>query len=389
VLTLEPASNPVATSSGARRFGLALAGGGPLGAYYAIGALHALSESIEGLDLGRLRHYVGVSSGSVLAACLANGMDTRDLLRHFIRRRSDSNNVRPLTPDVLFTPALGEYGWRIARLPGLVLDGLWQYLKQPFADDSAGTLLPIAQSLPAGLFDNARFEVFMREMFARRGRTNRFGELRGKLYVVATNLDTGEAVVFGHRGLTRVPISKAVQASTALPGLFRPVRIGAANYVDGALRRTMNASLALDAGDEFVICINPLVAFSSGGPRSRSRDLARKGLPTVLSQSFRTLIQSRMQVGMADYPSEYPQADILLLEPDSNDERMFFLNIFKYGDRERLTEHAYQRTRADLLRAGRRLERILRRHGLRLNRDVLSDPDRRLPGHPASRRGRR
>jgi predicted acylesterase/phospholipase RssA len=385
LLTLEPAKKPSAAGLGARKFGLALAGGGPLGAYYAIGALHALSESIEGLDLGKLRHYVGVSSGSVLAACLANGMDTRDLLRHFIYRRSDADNVRPMSPDVLFTPALGEYGWRIARLPGLLLEGLWQYLKQPLKFESAGALLPIAQSLPAGVFDNARFEAFLREMFSRRGRTNRFTSLPNRLFVVATNLDTGEAVVFGRRGLTRVPISKAVQASTALPGVFKPVRIGKSSYVDGALRRTMNASLALEAGDEFVICINPLVAFSGARGR-KERDLASKGLPTVLSQSFRTLIQSRMQVGMADYPDAYPTADILLLEPDRDDERMFFLNIFKYGDRERLTEHAYQRTRADLRGGGRRLDRILARHGMRLDRDALADPERRLQRRTGRRR---
>ena len=101
-------------------------------------------------------------------------------------------------------------------------------------------------------------------------------------------------------------------------------------------------------------------------------------MPTVLSQTFRTLIQSRMQVGMADYPAAYPRSDIVLIEPDRDDEAMFFLNVFKYRDRERLTEHAYQRTRADLRRAGPALERILARHGLRLDRQALREPGRRL-----------
>jgi hypothetical protein len=89
---------------------------------------------------------------------------------------------------------------------------------------------------------------------------------------------------------------------------------------------------------------------------------------------------------MADYPDAYPTADILLLEPDRDDERMFFLNIFKYGDRERLTEHAYQRTRADLRGGGRRLDRILARHGMRLDRDALADPERRLQRRTGRRR---
>ena len=395
LLTLEPARRPGATSR--RKVGLAIAGGGPLGAYYAIGALHALSESIVGLDLTRLHCYVGVSSGSVLSACLANGLGTPDLVRLFITGQDGAGKagvggrsatpLRALRPDVLFTPALGEYAARVSRLPGLLLECLWQFLRAPLSGEFAGALVPFAQSLPAGLFDNSRFERFLRELFAADGRSNRFEKLRGRLFVVATNLDTGEGAVFGRGTLRRVPISRAVQASTALPGLYRPVRIGNANFVDGALRRTMHASIALDAGDDLVFCINPLVAFSGTGPAS-GKDLARRGLPTVLSQTFRTLIQSRMQVGMADYPESYPESDILLLEPDRDDERMFFLNVFKYRDRQRLTEHAYQRTRADLRRAGPTLQRMLSRHGLRLDRKVLRDPGRRLIGQrkPARKR---
>jgi NTE family protein len=53
---------------------LALAGGGPLGAIYEIGALCALDEALEGLDFTALDHYVGVSAGGFIAAGLANGM---------------------------------------------------------------------------------------------------------------------------------------------------------------------------------------------------------------------------------------------------------------------------------------------------------------------------
>ncbi|MCU0758428.1 MAG: patatin-like phospholipase family protein [Steroidobacteraceae bacterium] len=384
MLTLEPARRAGATSR--RKVGLALAGGGPLGAYYAIGALHALGESIAGLDLTRLHCYVGVSSGSVLSACLANGLDTRELVRVFITGAPGDAPGPTMRPDMLFTPAVGEYAGRLARLPGLVLDGLWQFMRRPAPGELAAALVPIGQALPAGLFDNSRFEAFLRALFSGRGRSNRFDRLAAQLYVVATNLDTGEAAVFGSERLRRVPISRAVQASTALPGLYRPVRIGAANYVDGALRRTMHASLALEAGDDLVICINPLVAFAGTGP-AHGKDLARRGMATVLSQTFRTLIQSRMQVGMADYPESYPRSDILLLEPDRDDETMFFLNIFKYRDRERLAEHAYQRTRADLRRAGTALERLLSRHGLRLDGKVLRAQGRRLiDARPAARK---
>ena len=65
------------------RIALALAGGGPLGAIYEIGALCALEESLIGLELNRLSHYVGVSAGGFIAAGLANGISARQLSAAF------------------------------------------------------------------------------------------------------------------------------------------------------------------------------------------------------------------------------------------------------------------------------------------------------------------
>ena len=81
-------------------------------------------------------------------------------------------------------------------------------------------------------------------------------------------------------------------------------------------------------------------------------DLTHGGLPTVLSQTFRALIQSRMQAGMKGYKQRFPDADVLLFEPDRGDEALFFQNVFRYADRRRLAEHAYQRTRRDRVCAG-------------------------------------
>jgi predicted acylesterase/phospholipase RssA len=179
-----------------------------------------------------------------------------------------------------------------------------------------------------------------------------------------------------------VPISRAIQASTALPGLYTPVEIDGHTYVDGALMRTMNASLLLDAGADFVVCVNPLVAFdASSVPRRRNGrrkdlDLRHGGLPTVLSQTFRALIQSRMQVGMRTYKQDYPKTDVLLFEPDRGDDDLFFKNVFRYSDREHLVEHAYQRTRRDLLANADGLRQLLGRHGIRLRLDVLKDRGR-------------
>jgi hypothetical protein len=91
---------------------LALAGGGPLGAIYEIGALMALSEALDGFDFNDLDAYVGVSAGGFIAAGLANGLSPAYLYRMFID--SDSAEV-PFEPEMLLKPALRRIRARAAR----------------------------------------------------------------------------------------------------------------------------------------------------------------------------------------------------------------------------------------------------------------------------------
>lgn len=371
MLTLQSAPRPRRTG----RIGVALAGGGPLGAFYELGTLQALGECIEGLDLRALHVYAGVSSGSMLAAALANGLAPVDIGRIVI---SNDSGHDPAHPGLFLRPAFREYAARIAALPRLAWQAASQYARAPLSRSLAEVLAPLTAAMPAGLFDSAPFERYLRKLYSSGGRTNDFRELRHRLFIVATNLDTGQAARFGEPGLDHVPISRAVQASTALPGLYAPVKIDGETYADGALLRTMHASVALKAGADLLFCVNPLVPFDSseGGRRQRDVELTRHGLPVVLGQTFRSLIQSRMQVGMAAYKDRYPRAEILLFEPDRGDRRMFFANVFRYSDRRRLVDHAYQCTRRDLARHAAVLAPLLARHGLRLQRAALADPAR-------------
>src|ERR1700751_1524354 len=93
------------TRHGCARIGLALAGGGPLGAIYEVGALLALAESLEGIDFNALDVYVGVSSGSFVAAGLANGISPAQMYRLFI---AEDRDAAP-SPARFLRPGLGEF----------------------------------------------------------------------------------------------------------------------------------------------------------------------------------------------------------------------------------------------------------------------------------------
>jgi NTE family protein len=141
----------------------------------------------------------------------------------------------------------------------------------------------------------------------------------------------------------------------------------------------MHASVVLDHGVDLMLGINPLVPFNAsraeGHPDGMDK-LADGGLPVVLSQTFRTLLQSRMQVGLAKYAQQYPGVDQLVFEPNEDDSEMFFTNMFSYSSRRRVCENAFRSTLADLRRQRAALGPVLERHGLRLRAEVIDDPDR-------------
>ena len=381
------------------RIALALSGGGPLGAIYEIGALCALEESLNGIDFTQLQHYVGVSAGSFIAAGLANGITPRELCASFIENDNEASDI--FDPSWLLAPAYGEFARRTIMLPGLLVSALWHLTagRKSFIH----ALERLSPGLPTGIFSNEQINVQLERLFSREGRSNDFRQLKTRLTLVATNLDSGEAAPFGRPGWDHVPISKAVQASAALPGLFPPVEVDGSYYVDGALKKTMHASVALDEGVDLMLCLNPLVPFDAtaaqvakvmqrGLPSGKHHipRIVDGGLPAVLSQTFRSMIHSRMVLGMKYYEHAYPNTDIILIEPDHRDPELYLSNTFSYGQRRHLAEHAYQQTRQMLRSNKTGLSAKLWRHGITLHHAALDDPKRHLsaPAKAPTRVGR-
>jgi len=376
---------------------LALAGGGPLGAIYEIGALCALQESLLGLDFNRLQHYVGVSAGGFIAAGLANGITPLDLFSLFIEDRK--HQTEAFDPAWLLRPAFAEFFSRSMLLPELLFEGAWQSTLG--GKTLIRALERLSPSLPTGIFSNAQIDIELARLFSRPGRTNDFRQLKSRLTLVATHLDSSTAVAFGRPGWDHVPISKAVQASAALPGLFPPVQIDGHHFVDGALIKTMHASIALDEGVDLMLCMNPLVPFDATAPLAASDrimpwtapdpipSIVEGGLPAVLSQTFRSLIHSRLILGLKNYEQAYPGTDIILIEPNHRDPELYLANTFSYSQRRHLAEHAYQQTRQMLRSSQTNLSAKFGHHGITLNHAHLDDARRHLcaPKNPPTRVG--
>jgi predicted acylesterase/phospholipase RssA len=365
------------------RVGLALAGGGPLGAVYEIGALAALQESIEGLDLNDAAIYVGISAGGIIAAGLANGITPHDMCRLFVESDTGESEHELFKPEMLLRPAWEEFSIRAAAFPILLAGGLFHYVTRRGRTSVASSLERLKGVLPTGIFSGEGIHEYMRKTFSLPGRTNDFRELKQKLVIVATDLDSGDAVRFGRPGYDDVPISKAAQASAAVPGLFPPVEIGGRYFVDGALRKTLHASIALEEEVDLLICLNPIVPYNARMLHKPGK-LAQGGLLAVLSQTLRSIIHSRVEIGMSNYVVNYPDTDIILVEPSTEDADMFFTNLFSYNSRRRMCESAYQNTRMLLWQRRHEIGPMLERNGLRLKLSVLRDSSLTLVKKPVT-----
>ncbi|MGE0453833.1 MAG: patatin-like phospholipase family protein [Vicinamibacteria bacterium] len=356
----------------ARKTALVCAGGGVTGAIYEMGCLRALEElldrSVLDFDL-----YVGVSGGAFVASLLANGVTPCEMYEE-----ATAHTSRPLgvSDAPLFRVDAGEFLKRSRQAPRVLSEAVVTTLTGEGRNWS-DLALSLFELLPAGLLDNSGIAEYLANLAAARGHSDSFAELSRELYIVAVDLDDGEAVPFGEPAHRDVPISKAVQASTALPGLYRPVRIGDHDFVDGGVKKTAHINLAIRHGADLIVCLNPIVPIlnHAGGPLKVP--LAEKGIAYVLDQVLRIMLHGRMLYGMERYEAEHPEVDILLLEPSRHDMRMFSYNIMRYSARRVVAEHGYRSALASFNARRQEYAALLRRHGIE-----LADPSR-VPERPA------
>jgi NTE family protein len=358
-----------------RKVALVCAGGGITGAVYEIGCLRALEEllgrSVTDLDL-----YVGVSGGAFVSSLLAAGISPREMFDQITSRTAAPFGVAATS---LFRLNVVEFVKRSLRAPGVLSRALVTALTGE-GRNLSDLLWSAFALLPPGLMETSGIRDYLQAVLRSRNRADRFDDLARPLFVVAVDLDQGEAVAFGDDGFADVPVSKAVEASTALPGLYRPVRIDGRDYVDGGVKKTAHIKLAIDHGAHLVVCINPLVPIlndTSAADGPLGGHLSERGVTYVLDQALRIMLHGRMAYGMERYRREHPDVDIVLIEPTRDDLRMFTYNIMKYSARQVVAEHGYRSTIQFFRKRRASLVRVFARHGIR-----LADPED-VPAHPA------
>ena len=344
------------------RTALVLAGGGISGAMYEIGALRAIDDLLRHLTVNDFDMYVGTSAGSLVSASLASGVTPRELMRIVEGALPDAG---PLQRNQILAPNIRGVMKRRRYWPRLVRHTLTN-LRNPRSFMSLDWLWEMLEGLPSGLYSTQNLELYLRRFLADRG-NNAFRSLQRELYIVATELDSGERAVFGADKLRDVPVSQAVAASSAMPIIFEPVRINDIDYIDGGVRGTASLDVAIDRGAKLIVCINPLVAFDNRDQKLGGH-IADAGIQAIGNQVFRTFIQAGLHYHIKKLRQQHPDVDIILIEPSSTDDLVFSEHVMSYASRLRLARYGYESATLHLADEYVYYKAILARHGIPISR---------------------
>jgi predicted acylesterase/phospholipase RssA len=347
---------------------LVLAGGGITGVVYELGALRAINDMLVDLSVNDFDVYVGTSAGALVTALIANGFTPHEIMQFMDNRHPEIGGVG--VGDV-FHANLQDYARRLMNLPRALLSLGYNSIRRPGDLALSDILWEFTEVLPSGLYDGNALERYVRRILDVQGRSNRFDFLEKQLYIVATELDTGNRAVFGQGGKAIVPISRAVAASSAVPVLYRPVEIFGRDYVDGGLHGTASLDLAIEAGAKLVICINPMVPLNARRVHPDENYISEHGLPAIINQAVRTLLHSSLRYHIKNLQAKYPDVDIVLIQPEWDDHRMFSYNPMYYGSRLMLAEHGFETVTSGLLAHYDYYRQVLKRHGVEVHTDFV------------------
>ena len=354
------------------RTALVLGGGGVTGGVYEIGALRALDLLAVNRTVNEFDVYVGTSAGSFVASLVANGVTPEEMMR--VVNQQVPTPFRDINMGTVLQPDYAELAKSLALLPlrsfGLVRT-LLTHVRQTSMMD---VLLGLAEGLPKGLYDSSGIERYLTEVLSDPDRSNDFRLLENELYLTATDLDTCERIVFGTDGWEDVPIARAAAASASLPMVYRPIEVKGRQLVDGGIRSTTNVDLAVEHGAKFVIVVNPLVPYVNDFQKliptmlgSRVRRVADMGFPQIGYQAFKLLAHQRLHEAVSHWQEKYPGVDIILVEPDPNDELMFDTNIMNFNRRVEIARHGFESVTLQLAQDYDRLRAVCAKHGIEIS----------------------
>jgi NTE family protein len=351
---------------------LVLGGGGFTGGVYEIGALRALDLLAVNRTVNEFDIYVGTSAGSFVASLAANGVTPEEMMR--VVNQQVPTPFRDIDLSTLLRPNYLGFAKSAALLPLRSLGIARTVARNLRGVSLMDIVVGLAEGLPAGVYDGGGIERYLTDVLSDLDRTPDFRLLRNELYLPATDLDTCERIVFGEDGWDDVPIPTAVAASTALPMVYKPVSVNGRHLVDGGLQSTTNLDVAVEHGAKLVVVVNPLVPYINDFQKmiptmfgSRVRRVTDMGFPQIGYQAFKLLVHQRLHESVRQWSEKYPGVDIILIEPEPNDELMFETNIMNFTKRVEIARHGFESVTIKLAKDYDHFAEVCAKHGIEIS----------------------
>jgi NTE family protein len=249
------------------KVGLVLGAGGVLGGAWLTGALDALADETD-WDPGSADFIVGTSAGSMIGALTAAGVPPWFMVAHSAGESFDGLHGPDGRPAAEADRAAGAV-FRLHRgLPALGPGSLRMALTALSNPLGHTPLQLLAGWVPAGVVSTDSLKELVRRAIPDRWVDH------PNYWAVACDYVSGRRTAFGRLDAPAADVADAVAASCAIPGFYRPVKIGRRRYVDGGVCSASNLDLLAGRGLDLVICLNPLssTAESAWPPSLDPRD---------------------------------------------------------------------------------------------------------------------
>src|SRR5205807_4314145 len=276
-----------------------------------------------------------------------------------------------------FSPNVGELGQRITQLPRHVPAFISDLLRHKGSFLISDLIGFVSLALPSGLLDSSHLGQFMKELLELAEMPTEFKDLDRELYVVACALDTWERTVFGPDSRPQVSIPEAVAASSAIPIVFKPMRLNGVDYVDGGAKGAAAVDVAIDRGAELVVVVNALAPLDVRGVRESTflhrfgRSIADLGIKGVANQVARGILRDTLADHVRLLRERHPGVDIVVIEPVPNDEKMFFHEVMSTSARLVVAQHGYESVLEGMSRNHSHFSGVMARHGIEISPAIL------------------
>lgn len=308
---------------------LVLSGGATKAFYFHLGV-------VKVLGLSDVTSIVGTSAGAIAGGLLAAGAELKTIIAGLSGKEiylpRHQRTMRFMGSRLLFKPNRGHIALQGIET-GLAALRFMLALPTMYNRDIVAEIvdrLYLSQQCAPAFFSASEIEALFKQVLP----SGDFADLDYDLYITATALDSHERAVFNrhfdfvdarNHFMCDVPVHKAIRASASLPGMFEPVKIKGKYYIDGEIKQSLSMDIGVALSDRVIVSHTYQPFMHEDGKSVRDM-----GWLNIVKQSIQIILYERIAVWRDIYEHQYPEKEIIWIQPDPEDMDFFLAPEFSF-----------------------------------------------------------